>query len=146
MRITSLLLVVGLAVAGCDQTTDTTTDTTTPATGVPSTSTPGTTDTTTPPAPDNTAINERDAAGTTKTPLDQGETPEDRKITEDIRKKVTDDLSTINARNVKIVTAQGKVTLRGPVNSEAEKEAIEKIAHEVAGADNVTSEIDVLNR
>jgi len=168
MRITSLfLLVAGLALAGCDQTTDTmdsadtpstvpststpgTADTTLPSSTTPDTTTPGTADTssTPPPEPDNTARNERDTDGTTKTPLDQGENPADRQITQEIRQKITgDDSMSINARNVKIVTLQGKVTLRGPVNNEQEKEAIEKFAAEVAGgADNVTSEIEVVNR
>lgn len=168
MRITSLFLLVGgLALAGCDQTTDTMDGTSSPST-VPSTSTPGAPDSTmppsstpdttlpgaadssstTPPEPDNTARNERDADGTTKTPLDQAENPADRQITQEIRQKITgDDSMSVNARNVKIVTSQGKVTLRGPVNNEQEKQAIEKFAAEVAGgADKVTSEIEVVNR
>jgi osmotically-inducible protein OsmY len=52
-----------------------------------------------------------------------------------------------NARNVKIVTEQGKVTLRGVVDNAEEKQAIEKFAHEIAGgAENVTSKLEVVNR
>ena len=47
------------------------------------------------------------------------------------------------ARNVKIITRNGQVTLQGPVRSEAEKQMIEKKATEVAGANKVTSELDV---
>ena len=49
----------------------------------------------------------------------------------------------INGQNVKIITADGKVTLRGPVNSEDEKKVIDDIAKNVAGKDNVTNAIDV---
>jgi predicted small lipoprotein YifL len=145
-----LALAAGFALAGCDQTT--TTPTTTPPTS--STTTPSTDTTGTMPAtpdgataPDNTAVNERDASGATKTPIDQDETQADVTTTAEIRKKITGDSSmSLNARNVKIVTSQGKVTLRGPVDSAAEKDAIDKFAREVAGEGNVTNEIEVVNR
>jgi len=94
--------------------------------------------------PDNTAVNERDRDGSAKTPIDQNENQRDVNITAEIRKAVLahKDMS-INGRNVKIITADGKVTLRGPVNSEDEKKVIEGIAQNLAGKDNVTSEIDV---
>jgi osmotically-inducible protein OsmY len=93
---------------------------------------------------DNTALNERDRDGAHKTPVDQNENQRDVNITSEIRKAVLEvkDMS-VNARNIKIITADGKVTLRGPVNSESEREAIEKIARDVAGKDNVASEIEV---
>jgi len=94
--------------------------------------------------PDNTAVNERDATGATKTPIDQNENQRDVNLTAEIRKKVlAQENMSINARNVKIITADGKVTLRGPVNSDAEKKTIDDIARELAGKDNVTNEIDV---
>ena len=94
--------------------------------------------------PDNTAVNKRDREGSAKTPIDQNENQRDVNITAEIRKAVlaNKDMS-INARNVKIITADGKVTLRGPVNSEDEKKAIEDIAKNLAGKDNVTNEIEV---
>jgi osmotically-inducible protein OsmY len=49
----------------------------------------------------------------------------------------------INARNIKIVTSQGKVTLRGPVASAAEKDAIDKMARDVAGSDNVDNQLEI---
>ena len=96
------------------------------------------------PAPDNTAVNKRDASGETKTAIDQKETQRDVSITADIRKKViaAENMS-INARNVKIITEDGKVVLRGPVNSAEEKEQIDKMAREVAGKDNVDNQIEV---
>jgi len=94
--------------------------------------------------PDNTGVNERDSNGNTKTPIDQDETSSDVQITADIRKQIlaTEGMS-VNARNAKIITSKGRVTLRGPVNDDAEKAKVEKIAAGVAGAGNVTSELEV---
>jgi len=47
------------------------------------------------------------------------------------------------AHNVKIISQNGKVTLKGPVRSEEEKNTIEKVATDVAGAGNVTDQITV---
>jgi hyperosmotically inducible periplasmic protein len=98
---------------------------------------------TSPPA-DNTAINQRDESGATKTPIDQDENQADITRTAEIRKKILDqpDMS-VNAQNVKIITSQGKVTLRGPVDSDGERDIVVRIATEVAGADNVVNELEV---
>jgi hyperosmotically inducible protein len=107
-----------------------------------------TTDRTSPQAtvePDNTAVNKRDADGTTKTPIDQNEYPaSDVDKTAKIRARVLEvkDLS-IDGRNVKIITANGKVTLRGPVKSDTERESIERIAIEIAGEGNVDNQLEV---
>lgn len=96
------------------------------------------------PAPDNTAKNERDADGDTKTPLDQGSSEKDTEITQQIRQEVLEiNNASVNARNVKIVTVDGKVTLRGPVETEVERDAIESIAVKAAGEGNVVNEIEV---
>ena len=99
-----------------------------------------------PAAPDNTSVNKRDADGSTLTPLDQKETQRDVQITADIRRRVLDeaDLS-INARNAKIITADGKVTLRGPVASADEKNILGKIALAVAGDGNVDNLLEATN-
>jgi len=96
------------------------------------------------PAPDNTAVNVRDRDEAAKTPIDQDEDTASVNTTAEIRKRVlaVDGLS-VNARNVKIITGQGKVTLRGPVASEEERAAIERIAKEVAGADKVENLIEI---
>lgn len=94
-------------------------------------------------SPTNSGINERDRESTAKTPIDQSGSQQDIDITAKIRKQiVATDMST-NAHNVKIITQDGKVTLRGPVDSEDEKTRIEKIAHDVAGADQVENQIEV---
>ena len=92
---------------------------------------------------DNTDVNERDRNATVKTPLDQNENKKDIEITANIRKRVVDTKLSVNAQNVKIITQDGKVTLRGPVKSAEEKKQIEDIAHAVAGADKVDSQLEV---
>lgn len=97
-----------------------------------------------PTKPDNTAVNQRDNNSNAKTPIDQDENTKDVTTTADIRKSIvaTEKMS-INARNVKIITSNGKVTLRGPVASADEKEKIGRIAVDVAGEGNVTNELEV---
>jgi hyperosmotically inducible protein len=93
---------------------------------------------------DNSAVNQRDASGETKTPLDQGQNSADVERTAEIRRRVLDlDGVSINARNVKIISVNGQVTLRGPVDNEAEKDAIYKVAAEVAGEENIVNELEV---
>jgi hypothetical protein len=93
---------------------------------------------------DNTRVNKRDAdRELTKTPIDQNENQKDLDITAAIRKQVTDTKMSVNAQNVKVMTQDGKVTLRGPVKSDEEKQRIEKIALEVAGAGNVDNQLEV---
>ncbi len=93
---------------------------------------------------DNTAKNERDRSGETKTPLDQSNRPEDLKITQDIRKAVmADDSLSMTAKNVKIITAGGNVTLRGPVNTDDEKKKIAALAKANAGQAQVIDQLEV---
>lgn len=98
---------------------------------------------------DNTAVNERDQSSAAKTPLDQGNSSSDITITAGIRQKivnhkgVNDEGMSINARNVKIISEGQHVTLRGPVANAEEKALIEKFAKEIAGPDNVTSQLEL---
>ena len=92
---------------------------------------------------DNSSVNERDRTGATKTPLDQHENQPDIDITAKIRKRVVDTKMSSNGHNVKIITQDGKVTLRGPVPKAEEKEQIEHIASDVAGTGNVDSQLEV---
>jgi osmotically-inducible protein OsmY len=95
-------------------------------------------------APDNTGKNERDRDNKTLTPGDQSNTPEDRKLTQAIRQAVMKDKSlTLTAKNVKIITANGKVTLRGPVNTAEEKTKINDLAKSVAGTVPVDDQLEV---
>lgn len=93
---------------------------------------------------DNTKRNERERNSAEKNPVDQKENKSDLEISRQIRKLVVDDkqLST-NAHNVKIITQDGVVNLKGPVESVVEKENIEKKAVEVAGKGKVESQLEV---
>lgn len=93
--------------------------------------------------PDNTGRNVRDRDAATKTPLDQNENKQDIDTTASIRKRVVGAKLSTAAHNVKIITQDGKVTLRGPVESAEEKAQIEELAVAVAGAGNVDNQLEV---
>jgi osmotically-inducible protein OsmY len=96
------------------------------------------------PQADNTKMNQRDRNSNEATADQQKANRSDRDITQQIRKSIAGDKSlSTNGHNVKVITQNGMVTLKGPVRSEEEKKAVEDKAAEVAGADKVTSEIDV---
>ena len=96
---------------------------------------------------DNTKVNQRDRNKSEPTADQQKETPADRQLTQQIRKAIVKDKSlSTYGHNVKIITQNGMVTLKGPVKSEEEKQAIETKAAEIAGADKVTSEIQVASK
>jgi hypothetical protein len=66
--------------------------------------------------PDNSGANARDRSGDTLTPIDQADSKEDLRITQSIRKAVVaDEALSLNAQNVKVITQNGVVALRGPV-------------------------------
>jgi hyperosmotically inducible protein len=97
-----------------------------------------------PPATDNTKTNERDRSASEPTADQQKENRSDRDITQQIRRSIVKDKSlSTYAHNVKIVTQNGQVTLKGPVRSDVEKRAIETKAAEVAGQDKVSSELNI---
>jgi osmotically-inducible protein OsmY len=78
------------------------------------------------------------------TASDQPENDTDRKITQQIRQAVTkDDSLSTSAQNVKIITQNGKVTLRGTVNNDSEKQKIADKAKKVSGVKNVDNLIAV---
>jgi hyperosmotically inducible protein len=96
------------------------------------------------PAPDNTKTNQGDASKNAKTADQQKMNPADRETTRKIRSALADDKSlSTYAHNIKIITTDGMVTLKGPVRSEDEKSAIEAKAREIAGDSNVTNNLTV---
>jgi hyperosmotically inducible periplasmic protein len=96
------------------------------------------------PAPDNTAVNQRDRNGTEPTADQQKDNRSDRDITQQVRRAIMQDKSlSTYAHNVKVITQDGQVTLKGPVRSDDEKHAVEAKAAEIAGEGRVTSELDV---
>jgi sporulation protein YlmC with PRC-barrel domain len=95
-------------------------------------------------AADNSSRNRRDRGDRTLTPLDQGNSQADVNTTAQIRKGILagDNLS-VNARNVKVITNQGQVTLRGPVNTDEEKRFIGSVATGIAQVENVDNQLEV---
>lgn len=92
-------------------------------------------------AADNTKKNKDQ---TSPTADQQKMNPADRAITQKIRKAIHEDNSLSNyAHNIKIITQDGKVTLRGPVRSEEEKNNLQAKAAAVAGQDNVTNQLEI---
>src|SRR5689334_10807639 len=121
---------IGVALTGCTETSSPSTANVPSSAVAPTDSTKSVQNT---PAPDNTAVNRRDVEARTKTPIDQKENQADVNLTAKIRRQVLEvkDLS-VDARNAKIVTSDGKVTLRGPVKSVEERDTLERIARECA--------------
>ncbi len=96
---------------------------------------------------DNTGKNVLDQDANAKTADSQSESEADREITQLIRQAIVGDanLST-NAKNIKIITMNGKVTLKGPVNSEAEKAEVEKKVKAVKGVIKVDNQLEIVRR
>ena len=97
-----------------------------------------------PPSSDNTKTNQRDRNANEPTADQQQNVRSDRDMTQQIRRAITDDknLSTY-AHNVKVITQNGQVTLKGPVRLAEEKRAIEAKAAAIAGEGNVVSELTI---
>jgi hyperosmotically inducible protein len=96
------------------------------------------------PPVDNTKVNERDRSKDEPTADQQKDNRSDRDITQQIRQSIMNDKSlSTYAHNVKIITQNGQVTLKGPVRSEEEKKTVEAKATEVAGENKVTSELNI---
>jgi|SRR5579872_1496245 len=90
--------------------------------------------------PDNTRSN-RDGGQTAD---QQSMNKQDRDLTQQIRKAIVDDKSlSTYAHNVKIISQNGTVTLRGPVRNEDEKDAVEAKAKTIAGVTAVNNELTV---
>jgi hyperosmotically inducible protein len=97
-----------------------------------------------PVAPNNSGVNVRDRAPGAITAGEQPSAKGDVALTREIRRAVVKDHSlSMLAHNVKIVSANGNVTLRGPVNSEEEKVAIANKAQVIAGAGKVDNQLEV---
>ena len=93
---------------------------------------------------DNTATNERDRSGESKTSGEQSNSSADLKITQAIRQALMKarELST-TAKNIKVITANGQVTLRGPVKTAQEKAKIDQLAKSAAGGAQIDDQLEV---
>ena len=96
---------------------------------------------------DNTATNQRDRSSETNTSGDQSNSSADLKITQAIRQALMKDgeLST-TAKNIKVITANGQVTLRGPVNNAQEKAKVDQLARSAGGGAKIVDQLDVKNQ
>jgi len=96
------------------------------------------------PSPDNTRMNQHDRNANGPTADQQQNDKSDRVLPQQIRKAFTEDKSlSSDAHNVKVITQDGQVTLKGPVRSEQEKQALESKAAAIAGEGKVTSDLMV---
>jgi len=95
-------------------------------------------------AADNTARNVRERSGRALTPFDQGHSAADIKTTAQIRRDIiASENMSVNGRNVKIITNEGRITLRGPVDSAEEKRLIGALASKAAASGNVDNQLEV---
>ena len=94
--------------------------------------------------PDNTALNKRDRSGETNTSGDQSNSSADLKTTQAVRQALMNDGElSMTAKNIKVITANGQVTLRGPVKTAREKAKIDQIAKSAAGGAQIVNQLDV---
>lgn len=93
--------------------------------------------------PNNTEVNKRDRDERTLTPMDQSNTQADIDITQAIRKALMKQELSLDAKNIKVITRGGEVTLRGPVSSKAEVQKIVKLAKKVPGINALNNELEV---
>ena len=95
-------------------------------------------------APDNTKINQRDRSKSEPTADQQKENRSDRELARQIRRAIVKDkLLSTYAHNIKVIAQDGMVTLKGPVNTQEEKQAIAVKAAAIAGQGKITNEIEV---
>lgn len=96
------------------------------------------------PDADNTAKNQVHNGTDSQSADQQSNAKGDVELTRKIRQALTRDKSlSTYAHNVKIITNDGVVVLKGPVKDSKEKQIVENQAARLAGADNVRSEIEI---
>jgi hyperosmotically inducible periplasmic protein len=96
------------------------------------------------PAPDNSKTNQADRDQSSATADQQKMNPADRDLTRKIRSAIMSDKSlSTYAHNVKIISREGKVTLKGPVRSDDEKAAVLNKATNIAGQENVIDQLQI---
>ena len=93
---------------------------------------------------DNTKRNSSEENKNTDTAEKQSNTKDDLALTQKVRQAVMKDGSlSMNAKNVKIIAQDGKITLKGPVDSQQEKDTIGTEAGKIAGKDKVDNQLEV---
>jgi len=97
-------------------------------------------------APDNSAQNEKPKNKEVMIPTDQGNSDKDVQITKDIRAEVMSTDLSFNAKNIKIITKDENVVLKGVVENHAEHEAILKIAKNHANSAKISDELEMKSK
>src|SRR5712672_1734868 len=93
---------------------------------------------------DNTKRNSSEQNKNTDTAEKQSNSKDDLALTQKVRQAVMKDGSlSMNAKNVKIIAQDGTITLKGPVDSQQEKDSIGTKAGEIAGKDKVDNQLEV---
>jgi len=93
---------------------------------------------------DNTKRNSSEENKNTVTAEKQSNSQDDLTLTQKVRQAVMKDGSlSMNAKNVKIIAQDGKITLKGPVDSQQEKDTIGSEAGGIAGKENVDNQLEV---
>ena len=96
------------------------------------------------PQADNTKANKGDGKAGAVTADQQKMNASDTDLTKNIRKSIIADKSlSTYAHNIKIISQNGVVTLKGPVKSDSEKQTVVAKAVAIAGADKVTDQLSV---
>jgi len=91
----------------------------------------------------NTGINKRDRDDKTLTPMDQMNNPSDLKITQEIRQALMKGEFSMAAKNIKVITRNGTVTLRGPVETAAELKQISVLVKAMPGIKSIDNQLQV---
>lgn len=91
----------------------------------------------------NTGINKRDRDDKTLTPMDQMNNPSDLKITQEIRQALMKGEFSMDAKNIKVITRNGTVTLRGPVKTAAELEQISSLVKAMPDIKSIDNQLQV---
>lgn len=92
------------------------------------------------PPPDNSKVNKQGGP----TADTQSQSKPDLALVKAIRQEIMKDKTlSMTAHNCKVITRDGHVMLRGPVNSQNEKDVIAAIATRLAGEGKVTNELTI---
>jgi len=91
----------------------------------------------------NTGINKRDRDEKNLTPMDQMNNQSDLKITQEIRQALMKDEFSMDAKNIKVITRNGAVTLRGPVKTAVELEKISALVKTMPGIKGIDNQLQV---
>ncbi len=98
-------------------------------------------------AADNSKVNQRDQNASEVTADQQSTNKADTEITRQIRQVIMKDKDlSVYAKNIKIITINGEVTLKGPVRSTDEAKRILRVASARAGNSRIVNEMEIVQQ